>query len=246
MTDVVINRRFCGPKNSGNGGYSAGVFAQEIDGPAEVTLMAPPPLDQTIAVRKSEGDAHEARHGDALVAIIKPGAVSLEAPQWPDDTAIARAHDDFLSDTNGEHLLPFCFVCGTKRAPDDGLRLFTGPAPESPVNADFWTPSAEFADETGHIQPEFLWAALDCPTAFSLRLWPRLLLLGRLTADIRRRPRAGERLIAAAWPDRSDGRKHFASSVLLDGDREIVAAANALWVEIKDEAMLRQFAAERA
>jgi hypothetical protein len=49
---VVIDRRYCGPKNSANGGYAAGVFARVIDGPAEVTLKAPPRFDVPIAFER--------------------------------------------------------------------------------------------------------------------------------------------------------------------------------------------------
>lgn len=244
MTEVVIDKRFCGPKNSGNGGYSAGLFAQIIDGPAAVTLKSPPPLNEPIALRKTD-DGFEARAGDQIIAQIEPAKIAIDIPTLPDDDAVTAAHDAFLKDSGGEHLIPYCFVCGDRRAVGDGLRIFTGPAPASPVNADFWTPGDDLAGEDGLVRPEFLWAALDCPSAFALRLWPRLTLLGRIAVDIRRRPKPGERLIAAAWPDRSDGRKHYASSVLLDENRNVVAAANALWIEVRDEALLAQLKADR-
>ncbi len=244
MTEVMIDRRFCGPKNSGNGGYSAGLFAQVIDGPAAVMLKSPPPLNEPIALREAEGGFNAMVDGH-MVARIEPASVRIDLPPLPDDDDIAAAHEAFLSDAGDEHLIPFCFVCGNRRAVGDGLRLFTGPAPNSPVNADFWTPGDDLAGEDGLVRAEFLWAALDCPSAFALRLWPRLTLLGRIAVEIRRRPKPGERLIAAAWPDRSDGRKHYASSALFDENREIVAAANALWIEIKDEALLAQLKADR-
>ncbi len=244
MTDVVIAKRFCGPKNSGNGGYCAGLFAQMIEGPSAVMLKAPPPLDTPIALTRTDNGV-EARCAGALVAVAEPATVAVDPPALPDDPAVAAAHDAYLADTGGEHLIPFCFVCGNRRAPGDGLRIFTGPAPDSSVNADFWTPAQDLAGKDGLVSPEFLWAALDCPTAFALRLWPRLTLLGRQAVEIHRRPAPGERLIAAAWPVGSDGRKHFADAVLLDADRNIIAAANTLWIEIKDEAMLAQFKADR-
>jgi hypothetical protein len=41
---VTIERRFRGPSESGQGGYSCGLLARAIDAPAaEVTLRAPPP-----------------------------------------------------------------------------------------------------------------------------------------------------------------------------------------------------------
>lgn len=246
MIDVIIDKRFCGPKNSGNGGYCAGLFAQVIDGPAAVTLMSPPPLDMVITLRRNGAEAFDAVVGDRVIARIEPGTVTIDPPALPDSDAVSAAHDAFLSDANGEHQIPFCFVCGDRRAPGDGLRLFTGPAPDSPVNADFWTPGADLADDDGLIRSEILWAALDCPSAFALRLWPRLTLLGRHEVEIFRRPKQGERLIAAAWRERSDGRKHYASAVLLDEDREIIAAGNALWIELaEDSPILAQLQADR-
>ncbi len=246
MTEVVIDKRFCGPKSSGNGGYSAGLFAQAINGPAAVMLKTPPPLNTPIMLRKGEGDACEAVVGDRVVAIVEPASVVIEPPALPDEDAVHAAHDAFLSDTEGEHLIPFCFVCGTRREAGDGLRLFTGPAPDSPVNADFWTPGEDLAGDDGLVRPEFLWAALDCPSAFALRLWPRLTLLGRQAVDIRRRPKPGERLTVVAWPERSDGRKHYASAALLDESQEIIAAGNALWIELApDSPLLAQLKADR-
>jgi hypothetical protein len=59
---ISIPARFNGPKESGNGGYSAGAVAQFLDGAAEVSLRAPVPLDTPLAVeRASCAAAHEAQ-----------------------------------------------------------------------------------------------------------------------------------------------------------------------------------------
>ena len=241
---VSIDQRFCGPRNSGNGGYSAGVFARIIDGPAEVMLKAPPPLDTPIDIRKAENDSYRAMRGDTLIASIGPATVSIDAPSLPDDNAIEAARNAFLNDAGGRHLLPHCFVCGNKRDEGDGLRIFAGPAPESPVNADTWTPDADLADEDGLVEPEYLWAALDCPGAFALRNGLRLALLGRFAVDIKRRPKAGEKLIVAAWRTGQEGRKHFSSSALYDQDRALVASANATWIELNDPKFLERLKQE--
>jgi hypothetical protein len=45
MTDsLVIPSRFCGPLDSGNGGYVCGRIAAYVSGPVTVTLRRPPPL----------------------------------------------------------------------------------------------------------------------------------------------------------------------------------------------------------
>lgn len=246
MKTVVIDKRFCGPKTSGNGGYSAGLFAQAIEGPASVTLKAPPPLDAPIALRAGEGGRVEALAGETLIAIAQPGAVKVSPPPIPNDAAIAQAHDDFLKFEDGFQIIPYCFVCGKMREPGDGLRIFSGPAPDSPVNADFWTPAEDLAGADGLVNAEYLWAALDCPGAYALRVGRRMTLLGRFTAEIRRRPKPGERLIAAAWRAGEDGRKHYADSILLDENREVIAAANAIWIELNDPALMEKIARENA
>jgi hypothetical protein len=41
---LSVARRFCGPPDTGNGGYVCGLIAGFVEGPAEVTLRLPPPV----------------------------------------------------------------------------------------------------------------------------------------------------------------------------------------------------------
>src|SRR5215218_4317713 len=50
VTEIVIDRRFRGPDQSGNGGYTCGLVAGAMDGPAAVTLRLPPPLEVPLRV----------------------------------------------------------------------------------------------------------------------------------------------------------------------------------------------------
>src|SRR5436190_22684591 len=80
---IVIDRRFRGPKDSGNGGYSCGLFAGGRE--AEVTLRLPPPLETPL---RDEDGAILA--GEALVAEVRAGRVDLEPPaplSWADAVA---------------------------------------------------------------------------------------------------------------------------------------------------------------
>jgi hypothetical protein len=52
---IVIDRRFRGPPESGNGGYTCGLVAGRVDGPAEVTLRLPPPLEEPLTVASGDG-----------------------------------------------------------------------------------------------------------------------------------------------------------------------------------------------
>jgi hypothetical protein len=49
-TRVKIDRRFCGPPESGNGGYVCGRAAAFLEGDVEVTLRRPPPLGTPLDV----------------------------------------------------------------------------------------------------------------------------------------------------------------------------------------------------
>ena len=69
---IVIDRRFRGPDDSGNGGYSAGLFALEHGGDVvEVTLRLPPPLETPLELdgerivrrRRGVADVREAELG---------------------------------------------------------------------------------------------------------------------------------------------------------------------------------------
>ncbi|MEQ8748984.1 MAG: hypothetical protein RIC52_04330 [Amphiplicatus sp.] len=238
---IVIDKRFCGPAGSANGGYASGALAAFIDGPAEVTLKAPPPLGARLAVER-RGDGVVALSGETLVAEARPAGVAADLPPIPDAKAIDAARAEFHANPQSR-IFPNCFVCGPRR--DDGLRIFAGAA-STGVNADYWTPADDLAGPDGLIAPEFVWAALDCPSAFALRRTEGLCLLGRYAVDIARRPKPGERLTVIAWKERSDGRKHFASSALVDENGEAAAIANALWIDVADPVFLERLKQENA
>lgn len=226
---IVIARRFCGPPDSGNGGYVAGRLAAFIDGPAEVSLKARPPLEVAMSVVGEAGGVG-LMHGGLLVATARgASAPPVEPPPAPSRGEVERAAPNY--DGFKTHILPPCFVCGTARAPGDGMRLFAAPLEGSDLVAALWTPGADVAAEDGRVAPEFLWAALDCPGYFSLRRPGLFALLARFRAEIKRAPAVGEPCIVAGWPMGADGRKHAAGTAVYGGDGTPIAMASALWVE---------------
>ncbi|MEZ5089111.1 MAG: hypothetical protein R2719_04935 [Micropruina sp.] len=79
---VLIERRFRGPNTSGNGGYSAGTVATALGlphGPAEVTLLSPPPLDRPLPTRLTDGTIR-VLDGDTTVATGRAAAPSWTSP----------------------------------------------------------------------------------------------------------------------------------------------------------------------
>ena len=121
MQSVAIDRRFCGPPSSGNGGYVGGLLATHIDGGAEITLRVPPPLEQRLDITAGTDGAVELRAADIVIATARP--VRLDISDIPPATfseAEEAARRTPYDERN--HTLPTCFVCGPARAEGDGLR----------------------------------------------------------------------------------------------------------------------------
>lgn len=237
LGSIVVEHRFRGPPNSGNGGYVAGRLAAFLDGAAEVTLRRPPPLDTDLTVTAIEDGSLALLHADALVAQARPVTVALEPPVLP---SFAEAEDAARRTVApSDHLLPSCFVCGPGRPHGDGLRLFSGPLSSEAgrragVLAAPWRPDNDLTGPDGKVAAEFVWSALDCPTGFATATTnePETILLGRLAAQIDRLPMPGEACVVVAWPLGRDGRKRRADGVLLAADGEILARAEATWIAV--------------
>ena len=77
--NITIDRRYRGPLQSANGGYAAGRLAAFVDGPAEVTLRLPPPLDRPLAIAADDGRVL-LLDGEAVVAEAEARVPELEPP----------------------------------------------------------------------------------------------------------------------------------------------------------------------
>ncbi len=220
--EITLARRFRGPLTSANGGYACGRLAAFVDATdVEVTLRLPPPLDRPLAVEQ-DGDGVRLLDGGALVAQARPARVEVDAPA-PVSVGLAedarRKHTRGWSPDFGE-----CFVCGVR---DDGLEIRVGPvADREPLHA---APVA-----LPEALPEIVWAAIDCPGAYAVGAEGRgEVVLGRMTARIRRVPDAGEECVVTAWPLEEDGRKLFAGTALFAADGELLALARQTWITPK-------------
>ncbi len=230
---VRIERRFRGPWESGNGGYSCGLVAQAIDGPAEVTLRAPPPLETDLRLETRDGGTAALLGPDgALVAEGRPTEIELDVPAPVSFEAATAASARYIG-LEG-HPYPGCFVCGPEA--HDGLRLFAGAVAGRNVAAAPWTPAADLGDASGKVRPEVVWASLDCPSwfghaAFAERVPP--ILLGRLAASILARPSIGERCVVLGWSLGREGRRVLCASALFGESGDCLAYARATWIELK-------------
>lgn len=228
MTDsITIDKRFCGPPTSGNGGYSCGLVARKLTLPAEVRLKQPPPLDRALDL-VTEGDLVHLRDGDNEVATGRPASLQMAVPTAPTFAQAEQVMGQCKAFDN--HPFPGCFVCGPGRE-RDGLRIFPGPVDGQVASP--WVPGEDLADESGQVRPEFIWAALDCPGSFALTPTPgKWMVLGSFTVDITGTVKAGERCVVTGWEIERDGRKHFAGTALFNQAGETVARGKAIWIEI--------------
>ncbi len=215
--EIVIDRRFNGPPNSANGGYTCGLVAQHVGEPAEVTLRSPPPLGRPLRF-----DGERLWDGETLVAEAGPVELDLEPPPpvgYEDAERASARYPGF-----DRHEYPTCYVCGPERS--DGLRIFTGPVDDDEVFAAAWQVPDDFSRE-------LVWAALDCPGAIGVGWdgrgdW----LLGRMAAEVGEVPKAGERCVVLAWPLGRDGRKGFAGTAVYR-DGELLARARQTWIALR-------------
>ncbi len=227
---VVIDERFRGPPESANGGYACAMAAQWLDGPAEVTLRAPPPLDKPLQVQRR--DQGIVLLDDVLIAEALPAAASVDVPEPVSLDAASRAASRYP--WRDQHPYPTCFVCGPRRVPGDGLRIFPGPVDDRSLYAAPWIPDSSLADAQGNVRDEFVWGALDCPSGIVTDLFGSvgLILLGRLAADLRHPVAADVPHVVQAWPISRDGRKLNTASALYSAEGRLCAVARALWIEL--------------
>jgi hypothetical protein len=217
---IVVDRRFRGPDESGNGGYCAGLFAAAHGGGVvEVTLRLPPPLESPLELRDGEIVA-----GDEVVATVRDG--DLDDLDPPEPVSFEAAHAAESPDLTSP--FPQCFVCGHARG-GDALHIHAGPVAGRDAVAATWT----VAEDT--VGPEFVWAALDCSGAYATGVPGRgVVVLGRLTARVDRVPNAGEECVVVGWPLGSDGRKHGAGTAVFSRTGELLGLGRAVWIEPRD------------
>jgi hypothetical protein len=232
MKTITVARRFCGPANSSNGGYFAGLVAKLASQTLAVRLLRPPPLETEMAILEKEDGVIEVREGETLVGEAKPTALNLQLPTPPsyfEAVEASRRYAGFAA-----HRFPTCFVCGTQRTRGDGMRIFAGPVGERRMVAAPWVPDASLDGGDGKVRPEFMSAALDCPGYYAIASADEMLLLGELTVHLDRLVHVGESCTVIGWSLGSDGRKYEAGTAIFDEDGELCGRARAVWIEPRE------------
>jgi hypothetical protein len=226
VTEVRLAARFNGPVGSANGGYVSGTVAQLVgEGPVQVRLHRPPPLDRPLQWM-------DGRLLDATELIAEGSAFAGETPRLPAAVTVeaaAAASANFRGLTR--HPFPSCFGCGPDRTPGGGLRIFAGALPGGSMLAAPWVPHPSLAAD-GVIPIPVVWAALDCPGGWVV-LDDGTSLLGTMRAHVVRPVATGESLIVSAWPLGVDGRKRYTGSALHSAAGELVGWSQQTWIELR-------------
>lgn len=226
---MLIAQRFCGPPDSGNGGYTAGLLAAQLGGGVvEVTLRKPPPLERELTVVRS-GAQVSLQDDGAVVAEARAATLELATPDpvsFERATQISRDYHGLVT-----HHFPSCFGCGPARASGDGLRILPGTEPPAGPTAAPFVPGLDLGDPHGQVQLPFLWSALDCIGYFAVAGpdYP-IAVLGRMTAEVLAPVRCGEECVVVGWPISREGRKLLAGTALFGADQALRGRAKQTWI----------------
>ncbi len=264
VSELIVPRRFCGPPDSGNGGWTAGALAALDDAdspdnrcdswpPIEVSLRRPPPLDTLLHVDVEAG-VTTASDGGATVATAQRVERELVEVDPVHRDVAAAAESTFTG--LDFHPFPTCFACGTAREEGDGLRIFpgrTGAGPSGHLVAATWTPHPSlhedwhaYVDEHPRVSVAATWAALDCIGGWAGELAERLMVLGRMTARVDDLPVIGEAHVVVGEGRGQEGRKTFTASTLYDADGRVVATAEHTWIAVDPRLFGGQAPADRS
>ena len=240
---VSIPKHYCGPPDSGNGGYVCGVTAGVLGGTeVEVTLLAPPPLERPLSLER-DGDEARLLDGETVIATARrsdePVDIPDDAPPLVDlETAVEAAAAFDLDQYRAGHEYPGCYTCGPDRGVGDGLRIFPAATDRPDRYVWPWTPEPSLFDDFGAMEGAEMWAALDCPSGLAwIRQDPDMgpIVLGRMAAVIHRTPSPGERLVVTGWTEAAQGRRRPARSAIHSETGEVLGASRATWIVLTDE-----------
>jgi len=227
---LSIEPRFCGPRNSGNGGYVCGRLANHVDYIPEVTLRLPPPLNTEMEVVVEE-ESLQLTHGNKIVATVRPGTIDFNAPQAPNFDKAIEASKSYVGFKT--HPYPHCFVCGPKRETPDALCIFPGKTPDGKMIAAPWEPDQLLSDGKGYVKNEFVWSALDCPGGILVVEESNKILLGRMTAHLKHKVSINEKCVVIGWLKEKEGRKFYSGTAIYSKSNGLCAVASAIWIDSK-------------
>lgn len=231
MASISVSPTYQGIEGLAHGGYLAGRFAELAGEPVRVTLRRPPPLDTPLTVEDRDGPRLVDPRGRTVMEAGPAGAMHDQAPTVTIEEARSyRPHPGL-----DRHPWPKCFMCGTDPEVGFGLR-FSAPDEEGRV-AGVWEPSGPLLPDGEVVPSAFVWAAVDCVTAWSIvdrrgetDWWPAL--TGQIAVQVSAAVRRGAPHTVAGRVVRREGRRLFMDAAITDADGQVCAHAEAVWVVV--------------
>jgi len=204
-----------------------GVLARGLT-KAEVTLRRPVRLCRPYQALDESDGVRVLRDGESVLAEARQASVDLDIPPPVGLEPSRIASETYIGHRN--HFVPSCFNCGPSRPEGDGLRIFPGVVAELGVVAAPWIPSLTLAGANGEVSPEFIWAALDCPTIWALVLLGKpdtdeKAVTGRLAVELISPSHAGQPHVVMAWKEGESGRARVAGGAIYSADGRLLAKA---------------------
>ena len=223
---LTIDRRFRGPRRSGNGGVSAGLAAAFLDGPATVRLRRPPPLDRPLNVHRELDDV-SVMDGDELVLHARPATETVEVAV--DDELLQHTFEQGPTPVPEDYPAPECFVCGPRQ---DGLGICPQAMDGTDVWATVWIPDRSVSSDGLHVDPHVVWGALDCPAGLAVVSYGRAPLthfpaLTQFTVTLEQPVRVGQPVAVWGWSSGQEEDHVDGSTAIIDADGVVQATGHA-------------------
>jgi len=231
-----IDGWFQGPTGSGQGGWTAQRFTEQIDQPITTAMRAPVPLDTDLRIGRSGDEwslVDESGDGPVTIMVARPWT-PLFADTEPVAVADARAARARFPDIVHRHPVPHCFSCGIQH---DSMNVHAGPLGDGRFATD-WRPPSWSIDESGAVDLGVLWAALDCTAAWyvSSSVAQRSPVTAQFAIEVPGPIEPETTYSLVSWsgdqPAEWDGRKRHAASVAFAHDGTCVARSVSFWIAL--------------
>lgn len=227
---------FQGPTGSGQGGWTAHRFTQQIGRPVTTAIRAPVPLDTDLRIERD-------RDGWLLLDESPDGPVTVMAarawdPAFADTPPVAVTEAEAararFSDFVAEHPVPYCFSCGVQH---DSMNVHAGPLPDGRFATDWHAPDWAIS-RSGEVDEGTLWAALDCTAAWYVAYSDeqRSPVTAQYAVEVTGSIEPDTTYSLVSWsgghPAAWDGRKRHAASAAFAPDGTCVARSTSFWIAL--------------
>jgi hypothetical protein len=231
-----IDGWFQGPTGSGQGGWTAHRFTEEIQEMVTTAMRAPVPLDTDLRI--AEGDDEwllldESADEPTTIMVARRWDARFDDTD-PVEVSEARAARARFSHFVQDHPVPYCFSCGVQH---DSMNVHAGPLGDGRFATD-WRAPGWAVDESGTVDSGALWAALDCTAAWYVAYSDeqRSPVTAQYAVEVTSPIERDTTYSLVSWsgdnPAEWDGRKRHAASAAFAPDGSCVARSVSFWIAL--------------